>query len=63
MSEAANGDGARRVPPVSLRLHGWVRDWYAARAADEGTTPHALMVRVLTEQAIQTNRRKRGTAA
>lgn len=52
-------DRQRREPPVSLRLHGWVRGWYAARAAEAGTTPHALMRRVLTEYATEDTRKGR----
>lgn len=50
-------DSSRRPSPVSLRLHRRVRAWYRRRAAEEGLTPHGLMVRVLTDYADQATRR------
>ncbi|MBO0813824.1 MAG: hypothetical protein J2P30_01520 [Actinobacteria bacterium] len=48
----------RPEPPVSIKLHGWVRRWYAARAAETGTTRHALMRRVLTDYATDQSKGK-----
>lgn len=37
----------RRTPPVSVRLDAQLHAWYERRAAERGTSPHALMVAAL----------------